>query len=252
MYKLKKEDFTKKEFHQRDRSYFIDIFRKFNTIEDTDYFYLPDEVLTRIKPANIPHEVYEFFDLVWSNEQKEIEIDDIVGSHDYRNYELNTWLANFLYNGITSDKINKYFQNPLGIFDDKHESLKVFEQTGKYYLADGHHRFSCFFLHYHILKSQNKLPASFQAKIKATVRVIPNDLEFIRKFVNFCIQNNLYSEDEVGIIPEFELIDSNPDNPIIVHTKTKIKIDKNSNLDEVLTEIKKVDEQNKNISSYKI
>lgn len=46
MYKLKKEDFIPKESYQRDRSYFIDVFRKLKAKEDDLYFYLPDEVVT--------------------------------------------------------------------------------------------------------------------------------------------------------------------------------------------------------------
>lgn len=246
MYKLKKEDFISKEPYQRDRRHFIDIFRRLNAKEDENYIYLPDEVVTPIAPADIPTEVYSFFELVWSNEEKEIGIEDIVGSHDYRNYELKTWLANFLYNDITKDNLEKYFKNPMAIFEEEHESLKTFEKDGKHYLADGHHRFSCLYLHYHILKSQDKLPDSFKRKIKAIVRTIPNDLDFVSRFVNFCLLNNLYSEDEIGVIPEFRIKDSNPDNPVIVHVESKVEITKDSNLDEVLKAIKKASERNKN------
>lgn len=246
MYKLKKEDFIPKESYQRDRSYFIDVFRKLKAKEDDLYFYLPDEVVTQIAAAEISTEVYNFFELVWSNEEKKIGIEDVVGSHDYRNYELKTWLANFLYNGITKENFDKYLENPMAIFEAGANSLKTFEKDGKYYLADGHHRFSCLYLHYHILKSQNKLPESFKGKIPTILRTIPNDLDFVSRFVRFCAMNNLYSEDEVGIIPEFKLIDSNPDNPVIMHIESKVKITKDSNLDEILKEIKKEAERNKN------
>lgn len=246
MYKLKKEEFIPKESYQRDRSYFINVFRKLNAQEDDAYIYLPDEVVTPLVVADISPDVYNFFELVWSNEEKEIGIEDVVGSHDYRNYELKTWLANFLYNGITKENLEKYLVNPIAIFEEGPNSLKTFEKDGKYYLADGHHRFSCLYLHYHILKSQNKLPENFKGKIPTIVRTIPNDLDFVSRFVKFCVINNLYSEDEVGIIPEFKLLDSNPNNPIILHIASKTKITKDSNLDEVLKEIKKEVERNKN------
>ncbi len=245
MYNLKKAEFVHKDPHKQDRSYLIEVFRKLGAIEDEKYIYLPDEAITPLKPANIPHEVYNYFELVWSNEQKEINIEDIVGSHDYRNYDLKTWLGNLLYNGITKENLEKYLKDPMSIFNEEYHTLKTFEKDGKYYLADGHHRFSCLYLHYHILKSQDKLPDTFKSKLKTTVRIIPNDLDFVSRFVNFCILNKLYSEDEVGIIPEFRILDSNPNNPIIIHIKSKIQITKESNLDEVLKEIRK-EERNKN------
>ncbi len=245
MYKLKKEDFITKKSYQRDRSYFIDFFKKLKALEDAEYIYLPDEVIRPILNANLSKEVYNFFELVWSNEAKDIEIEDIVGSHDYRNYELKTWLANFLYNGITKENFLKYLKNPLAIFENSQEPLKAFEKDGKYYLADGHHRFSCFYLHYHILKSQNKLPESFKRKLPAIIRTVPNDLDFIKRFVTFCIMNNLYGEDEVGIVPEFEVLDSNPNNPIIVHIKSKVQITKDTNLDEALKKIQAEEDKNK-------
>ncbi len=245
MYKLKKEDFLPKEKHHRDRSHFLDIFKILGTIEDEDYFYLPAEALSPIKEAPLTSELYTYFELVWSNEKKEINIDDIIGSHDYRNYELKTWLSNFLYNDISREKFDKYLKDPMAIFDDENNSLKTFEKDGKHYLADGHHRFSCLYLHYHILKSQNKLPQSFNKKLPSIVRVIPNDLEFITRFVNFCVTNSLYEEDEIGIIPIFKVLDSNPNNPIIVHISSNIQITKDSNLDEILKSIRESNERNK-------
>ena len=74
MYKLKKEDFLPKEKHHRDRSHFLDIFKILGTIEDEDYFYLPEEALSPIKEAPLTSELYTYFELVWSNEKKEINI----------------------------------------------------------------------------------------------------------------------------------------------------------------------------------
>lgn len=238
MYKLKKDDFNPKEKHQTDRRYFIDVFRRLGATEDDEFIYLPDETIKPLKEAEIDDIVYNYFELVWANEEKEINIEDVVGSHDYRNYSLKTWLANFLYNGISEKAFSKYLQDPNSIFDSKENSLKTFEKDGKQFLADGHHRFSCLYLHYHILKSQDKLPSNFNTSLKSIVRVVPNDINFITRFVKFCVDNRLYDEDEFGIIPSFEVLDSNPDNPTIMHTESKVKITKDSNLDEVLKEIK--------------
>ncbi|MDE5889068.1 MAG: hypothetical protein K2H20_03515, partial [Bacilli bacterium] len=116
MYNLKKEDFIAKESHQRDRSFFIEVFRRLGAIEDDDYIYLPDEVVKPLEAAEIPPEIYNYFELVWSNEQKEIGIEDVVGSHDYRNYDLKTWLGNFLYNGIAKENLETYLKDAMAIF----------------------------------------------------------------------------------------------------------------------------------------
>jgi len=237
MYKIEKNNFLPKNKMEKDRSYFIDVLNRFGALEDDTCFYLPDEVISPIKEASIDKIIYEYFELVWTNEKRNIEIKNIVGSHDYRNYNLKTWLMNF-FTYVDKTHLEKYFQNLNKLFKEEN-ALKAFEKDGQYYLADGHHRFSTLYVHYHILKSQNKLPNSFPSNLPSIIRVIPNDIEFIRKFVEFCIKNHLYEEDEIGIIPMFEIIDSNPNNPLIRHIETQIIITKESNLEEVLTKIKK-------------
>ena len=193
MYEIKKRDFYPKEKYHKDKRYLIDIFRKLGAIETEESFLLPDEVLIPLKDSSIPDEVYDYFQLVWSNEECTIDIEDVVGSHDYRNLEYDNWLKNFLINDVGSHILEKYLEDPKSVFDNPNHTFSAFEINGKFYVADGHHRFSTLYLHYHILKSQNKIPDNFPKKIKGIKRVVPTNLEFVKRFVAFCVANNLYN-----------------------------------------------------------
>lgn len=240
MYELKKSFLIPKEPGNRNREYLIDILRRLGAFETEESFLLPNEVLTPLKPANISEDIYDYFQLVWSNEECLIPLEDIIGSHDIRNLDLKTWLQNFLIKDVGRFTLEKYLISPKVIYDSKEHPLSVFEIDKKYYIADGHHRFSTLYLHYHILKSQNKLPADFPITIKGIKRVVPTNTEFIKNFIKFCIDNHLYYEDEHGIISYFEVVDSSPDNPIIRYSESNIVIDQNSDFNEVLEKIKEV------------
>ena len=237
MYEIKKRDFYPKEKYHKDKRYLIDIFRKLGAIETEESFLLPDEVLIPLKDSSIPDEVYDYFQLVWANEECTIDIEDVVGSHDYRNLEYDNWFKNFLINDVGSHILEKYLEDPKSVFDNPNHTFSAFEINGKFYVADGHHRFSTLYLHYHILKSQNKIPENFPKKIKGIKRVVPTNLEFVKKIVAFCVANNLYNEDEEGIIPLFQIEDSNPEYPVIRYVNSDILINPDSNLDEILSKI---------------
>lgn len=238
MYKLKKEFLIPKKTYHIDRSYLITILKRFGAEEDSESILLPDAAIKPLEDADISDDVYNFFTYVWSNQEGTVHIEDIIGSHDQRNLKLKTWLQNFIINNVPQSTLETYLSNPKAIFEGKANNIRLFEKNGKYYVADGHHRFSTLYLHYHILKSQNKLPDDFPLIIPSIIRVIPNNIDFIRRFNQFCYENQLYRQDEMGIIPDFDLVGFDPDNPIIRYLDTDILIDQNSNLDEVLDKIK--------------
>lgn len=252
MYKVAKKEFIPQESYQRDRRAIIKFFQKIGTLEDADNFYLPDEVVIPLEEAPMITEVInplpDYFELVNNIERKSLPIEKIVGSADLQNLSLKNWLENFYYYGEQGLSTYLELSNPITIFTDEsvtqdnEKILKAYEVNGKYYLVDGHHRFSCLYIHYQILKSQNKLPESFKVEIPALVKIAPNDLEFVSRFVNFCAKYNLYDEDEFGVIPQFKVIDSNPDNPVLLHYESQIKITKDTDLEEVLKQICPSDE----------
>lgn len=239
MYKIKKVDLISKSRYPNHKEYIIEFLKKIHTLEDGEYFLFPDEIFTPLKDASLSKDIYDYFQLVWAIEEKEINIEDIVGSHDWRNLELKTWLKNFLINDISPETLDKYLTNNKELFTDENSYLKAFEIDGKYYVADGHHRFSTLFLHYHILASQGLLPQDFPKTIKSFVKVVPKNIEFVKRFNNFCILHNLYYEDEIGVLANFQIVDSNPDNPLIRYGNTDILIDSNTDLEEILKEINK-------------
>lgn len=245
MSEFKKTRFNNSTKNEKNLSYILDILRKFGVVETEDSIILPDEVLKPIIDAEISSEVYDYFQLVWANEECEIFIEDIVGSHDDRNLFLKTWFENFLVYDVGQSILEKYLSSPKSIYDSKEHPLRVFEIAKKYYIADGHHRFSTLHTHYHILKSQNKVPADFPLTLKGIKRVVPTNQDFVKRFINFCLKHHLYYEDEYGVIPYFEIVDSTPDYPIIRYSNTDIIINPDANLEEVISKIKEEDQKRK-------
>ena len=237
MYRLEKALFSPKDKFRRDSQYLIDILKRFGAEEEEDVLLLPDEVVKPLEDANLGKDVYNFFELVWADTKKDVNIEDIVGSHDFRNLNLKTWLENFLLKDVGKYQLEEYLQNPKAIFEGDEKRICLFEKDGKYYVADGHHRFSALYLHYHILKSKNQLPEDFPVILPAIVRVVPKNMDFVKRFNSFCIENNLYYEDEEGTLPIFLLEDSNPEFPVIRYPNTDIVIDPTTNLEEVLEKL---------------
>ena len=252
MYKVEKKEFVPTESYHRDRRIIIEAFQKFGALEDNDNFYLPDEVVNPLEESptltGIPNDLCDYFELVSAIESKSIPLEKIVGSADSQNLRFKNWLGNFYYYGEESLSTYLELSNPITIFTDKsvtqgnENTLKAYEVNDKYYLVDGHHRFSCLYIHYQILKSQNRLPTSFKVEIPALVKIAPNDKDFVSRFVNFCAKYNLYNEDEFGVIPQFKVIDSNPDNPILLHCKSQVIITKDTDLEEAIKQIHATDE----------
>lgn len=238
MVPIKKEAFTPKEKHNKDKRYLLAFLENIGVKEDKEYIYLPEEVYKPIEDANIPSDIYDYFQLVFATEEKEIPIEDIVGSHDYRNLRLKTWFQNFLVHDVGPQVLENYLQNPKAIFQGREKQLRAFEKNGKYYIADGHHRFSTLYIHYHILKEQGKETTVIGPTIKSFVRVVPKNIEFIKRFNAFCITNHLYNEDEIGVLPLFQIADSHPEHPIIRYKDTDILIDQNTDLEQILALIK--------------
>lgn len=247
MYKVEKKEFIPTESYHRDRRIIIEAFKKFGALEDDDNFYLPDEVVTPLEESptlpGIKNDLCDYFELVSAIERKLIPFEKIVGSADYQNLRFKNWLGNFYYYGENELSTYLKLDNPFTIFTeesvtkDNEKVLKVYEVNDKYYLVDGHHRFSCLYIQYQILKSQNRLPESFKVEIPSLVKIAPNDKKFVNRFVNFCAKYKLYNEDEVGIIPQFKVIDSNPDNPVLLHYESQVIITKDTDLEEAIKQI---------------
>lgn len=236
MYIIKFDSLKPKDINKKDYTYIVDIFKKMQADVTDEEIILPDSVLTKIEELKIPEEVYEYFLLVWSNEEKEVEIERVVGSHDWRNINNQTFLNNMI-NTCDKENLEKYLEDPSKVIN-KENPLLLFEQNGQYYLADGHHRFSTLFIHYQILKSKNISLANFPTKFPAVVRTIPQNLEFVSRFVSFCLENNLYFADEEGILPQFSMVSPNNGHPKINYDGTDLIIDENTNLEEFLNNLK--------------
>lgn len=245
MYKLKKTDLISKHKYPSNKEYLIDFFKKIHTQEEGEYFLLPDIIFTPLKDANLSHDIYNYFQLVWAIEERGINIEDVVGSHDWRNLELKTWFKNFLIHDVGPETLNRYLTNQQDLFTERPNHLQAFDINGKYYVADGHHRFSALFLHYHILASQGLLPADFPKTIKSLVKVVPRNIDFVKRFNEFCIAHHLYYEDEIGVLPEFQIVDSNPDNPTIRYGDTDIVFDSNTDLTTILPKIEETKKRKK-------
>ena len=237
MCKIKLKDLKAKEVGKRDFSYLVDVFNRMQADVTEEEIILPSILATKIEELNLPEEVYDYFSLVWSNEKKEVEISDVVGSHDFRNVMQETFLKNMMQT-CTEENLNKYLENPRGIIENSDEPFLLFEKDGKYYIADGHHRLSTLFVHYHILKSKNLPVDHLPTTFPAIVRVIPKNMEFLSNFRSFVYKNKLYDEDEIGIIPYFTLVDSNHGYPKIKFDGTDFLIDENTDLEEALLKIK--------------
>lgn len=234
MIAINKEKFTPNGNYKSDKRYLLTFLEKIGVAEDEENIYLPNEIGNPIEDANLSDDIYNFFQLVFATEEKEISVEDIVGSHDERNIELKTWFQNFFIKDVGPQVLEKYLQNPKAIFQGREKMLLAFEKEGKYYIADGHHRFSTLYIHYYILKSQGKTTNTLGATIKSYVRVVPKNIEFIKRFNAFCIANQLYEEDEIGIMPLFQIADSTPEHPIIRYKDTEILIDEHTDLEQIL------------------
>ncbi len=237
MYELKKSELYPKTNHSRNLSYLIEFFRSIGVPETEDSFQFPDSVLTPIKSAPLTQDVYTYFIFAWPNEERVVDLSKVVGSHDERNIYNKTWLQNFLYDPPTPEQCQEYLKNRLNIFSGHDLMPCLFAYDDELYLADGHHRFSTLFIHSQVLKSKNEQPSM---QVKARLRVIPKNLDFVRRFNEFCLTNHLYYEDEEGILADFEVIDSNPSYPILRYTNTDITITPDSDFDEVLSRIKNI------------
>lgn len=229
------------------KEYLLNVLIKMGVDVDEEYIYIPDELTYSIIDAKIPHEVYEYFEAIYSSERKVIDITKIVGSHDIRNITNGNWFNDFISNPSKKENLEKYLVEPESLFNSQDELPKVFLKDGKYYLADGHHRIECALVDYYIKKSKGLSTSNIPLNIEVIQRVVPNDIEFVRRILSFLLINHIYKEDDFDnyIYPLVEVIDSNPDNPILRYLDTDILITKDSDLDEVLakiTEYKKKEE----------
>lgn len=236
MYSIKIDSLKAKDSSKKDYSYLVDIFKRMQADVTEEEIILPDSVLNKIENLELTDDIYDYFSLVWSNENKEVDLDDIIGSHDFRNINHGNWLQNMMID-CEEKRLEKYLSNPQGILEDERNPILLFEHEGKYYVADGHHRLSTLLTHYQILKSKNLPLDSIPTKIPAIVRVIPKNMDFVKTFVSFCAKYKLYEEDEAGMIPYFTQISSNDGYPIIKYEGIDFEIDENTNLEEFLLKI---------------
>lgn len=221
------------------QEYLLNVLIKMGVDADEEYIYIPDELTYPIIDAKIPYEVYEYFNLIYSSERKVIDITKIVGSHDARNIINGNWFNDFINNSSKKENLEKYLVEPESLLNSQDELPKVFLKDGKYYIADGHHRIECALVDYYIKKSKGLSTSNIPLNIEVIQRVVPNDIEFVRRILSFLLINNIYKKDDFDnyIYPLVEVIDSNPDNPILRYLDTDILITKDSDLNEILAKI---------------
>lgn len=220
---------------------------------DEEYIYIPDELFSPIIDSKIPRVVYEYFDSIYSSERKVIDITKIVGSHDSRNIINGNWFSDFINNPSKKEDLENYLVDPNSLFANPNEVPKVFLKDGKYYLADGHHRIECALVDYYIKKSKGLPTSNIPINIEVIQRVVPNDIEFVKKISYFIFVNHIYKEDEVDnyVYPLIEVVDSNPDNPVLRYLNSDILIMKDSDLNEVLVKIKDYEKKEENLNVSK-
>lgn len=235
------------------KEYLLNVLIKMGVIFDEQYIYIPDELTFPIIDSKIPLEIYEYFDSIYSGERKVIDITKIVGSHDARNIINGNWFNDFINNPSKKENLAKYLSEPHSLFDSQDELPKVFLKDEKYYLADGHHRIECALVDYYIKKSKGLSTANIPVNIEVIQRVVPNDIEFVKKISSFLFINHIYKEDDFDgyIYPLVEVVDSNPDNPILRYLDSDILITKDSDLDEVLAKIREYEKKEGTINVSK-